>query len=42
MRDETCDVIINDFAGLKSKKYTFITEDNHESKKTKRINKNVF
>ena len=28
------------FVGLKSKMYTFITENNHESKKARGINKN--
>ena len=32
---------IKAFLGLKSKTYTFITEDNHESKRAKDINKNV-
>ena len=41
MKDETCGVPIKGFVGLKSKFYTFITEDNHESKKAKDINKNV-
>ena len=38
MKDETCGVSIK---SLKSKMFTFITEDNHESKKAKGINKNV-
>ena len=29
------------FVGAKSKIYTFITQDNHESKKAKIINKNI-
>ena len=33
--------LIKGFAGLKSKMYTFITEDSHESQKAKGINKNV-
>ena len=41
MRDETCGVAIKGFAGLKSKIYTLITEEKHESKKAKDINKNV-
>ena len=41
MRDETCSVAIKGFAGLKSKIYTLITEEKHESKKAKDINKNV-
>ena len=32
MKDETCGVPIKGFVRLKSKMYTFITEDNHESK----------
>ena len=32
---------IEDFVGLKSKTYSFITEENHESKKAKGINKNA-
>ena len=41
MKDELCSVSIKGFAGLKSKIYDFITEDNHESKKAKGINKIV-
>ena len=41
MKDETCDVPIKGFVGLKSKMYTFVTEENHESKKAKDINRNV-
>ena len=41
MRDETCGVAIKGFVGLKSKMYTLITEEKHESKKAKDINKNV-
>ena len=40
-KDETSGVPIKGFVGLKSKMYTFITEDNHESKKAKGINKYV-
>ena len=32
---------IKGFEGLKAKRYTFITEDNHEGKKVKDINENV-
>ena len=39
MKDQTRDVPIKDFEGLKSKIYTFITKENHESEKTKCINK---
>ena len=41
MKDKTCGVPIKGFVGLKSKMYTFITEDNHESKKAKHVNKSV-
>ena len=41
MKDETCDTRTKGFVGLKSKMNTFKTEDNHESEKTKGINKNV-
>ena len=41
MKHETCGVSIKDFVGLKSKMYAFISEDNHESKKVKGIDKNV-
>ena len=37
----TCNNPIKGFAGSKSKIYTFTTEDNHESKKAKGINKNA-
>ena len=39
MKDQTRDVPIKDFEGLKSKMYTFITKENHESEKAKCINK---
>ena len=35
-------LLSKDFLGLKPKIHTFITEDNHESKKGKVINKNAF
>ena len=35
MKDETSGVSIKSFVGLKSKMNTFITENNHESKKRK-------
>ena len=41
MKDETYGVPVKGFVELKAKIYTFITEDNHESKKAKGINKNV-
>ena len=41
MKHETNSVPIKGFVGLKSKMYTFIIEDNHESKKAKGIHKNV-
>ena len=34
-RDENCDVPIKSFVGLKSKMYTYMTEDEYESKKQK-------
>lgn len=40
MIDETRGVHIKDFVGLKSKLYTFMIKDIHESNKTKGINKN--
>ena len=40
MKDETCDILIKSFVGLRSKMYNFITKDNHESEKAKGINKN--
>ena len=42
MKDETCSMCTKFFVAVKSKMYTFITEDNHGSKKAKDINKNVF
>ena len=41
MKDETCDMPINFFVGLKAKVYTYITEDDHECKKAIGINRNV-
>ena len=38
---ETSGVPIKGFLGLKSKRYTFITQDNHDFYKAKGINKNV-
>ena len=37
MKGETCCVLIKRFVGLKSKMYTFITEDNHESEISKAL-----
>ena len=42
MKDETCGVDIKGFVGSKSKMHTFTTKENHESKRAKSINKNVF
>ena len=41
MEDETGDMPIKAFLGLKSEMYSFITEHNHQSKRAKDINKNV-
>ena len=41
MKDETCGVPIKSFAGINPKMYTFIIEDNHESKKAKGSKTNV-
>ena len=41
MKDETCGDPTKSFAGLKSKMFTFITEDNHDSKNAKDINENA-
>ena len=41
MKDETCEVPIKSFVGLKSKRYTFTKEDSHECKKAKDNNKPV-
>ena len=37
MRNETCGLPIRGFVGLKSKIYTLITEEKHESKKANKI-----
>ena len=39
--NETCGMLIRYFSGLKSKIYSFIAEENHESKIGKGIDKNV-
>ena len=36
MKDEACGVTMKGFVELKFEIYTFITEGNHESKKSKR------
>ena len=41
MEDDIFGLLIKGFVRLKSKLYTFITEDNDKSKKAKDINKNV-
>ena len=41
IKDETSGVAIKGFVGLKSRMDTFITEDSHESKKTRGIIKNI-
>ena len=46
IKDETCGVPVEDFAGLKSNIYIYIYifswQDNHDSKKAKGANKNIF
>lgn len=39
MKDEIIGVSIKGFVGLKSEIHTFITEDNHESKKANNVKK---
>ena len=41
IKDEICSVTIKSFVGLKARKYKYITEDNHDCKDAKGINKNV-
>ena len=41
MKDETTDVPMNKFVGLKPKMYFFLDDDNSEQKKAKSVNKNV-
>ena len=41
MKEETGGVTINEFAGLKHKMYSFLVDESSESKKTKRLNKDV-
>ena len=40
MKDETSGMLVKDYVGLKSKIYTLIAANNHESKKAKGINQN--
>ena len=40
MKGEACGVPLKDFIETKSKMCTFITKDNHKSKKAKSMNKN--
>ena len=41
MKDETCDVAIKEFVGLKLKMCSFLVDDSSEHKRTKVVNKNV-
>ena len=41
MKDETADVAVKEFVGLKSKMYSFLVDDCSEHKKAKGVNKNV-
>ena len=41
MKDETSNVAIEAFVGLKSKMYSFLVHDSKDHKKTKSVNKNV-
>ena len=41
MKDETADVAIEEFFGLKTKMYSILVDDSNEHKKAKGINKNV-
>ena len=40
MKDETSGMFVKDYVGLKSKIYTLIAANNHESNKAKGINQN--
>ena len=42
MIDETGNVAIEEFVGLKPKMYSFLVEDSSEHKRGKEVNKNVF
>ena len=41
MKDETAEVTIKEFVGLKPKMYSFLVYDSSEHKKAKDVNKNV-
>ena len=41
MKDETADVAIEEFFGLKTKMYSILVDDSNEHKKAKGVNKNV-
>ena len=41
MKNETCDMLINRFMGLKGNMYTYVKKDQHECKKPKGINNKV-
>ena len=41
MTDETAGVVVEEFAGLKSKMYLYLLDDNREHKKAKGVNKNI-
>ena len=41
MKDETAGVAIEEFVGLKRKRYLYLVDDNSERKKAKGVNKNV-
>ena len=41
MKDETCAMFIKSIVGLKSKRYTYVTEDKYECKKAKSIHNSV-
>ena len=41
MKNETCNVAIGEFVGLKLKMYFFLVDNNCEHKKEKDVNRNV-
>ena len=41
MKDETAGVAIEEFVGLKRKRYLYLIDNNSERKKAKGVNKNV-